>query len=50
MRWTDPVTAAAEPNAAGRSSGVRLLDDYLARSYRPAGRIGSFRLLERRAP
>ena len=22
VRWTDPVTAAAEPNAAGRSSGV----------------------------
>jgi MFS family permease len=50
VRWTDPITAAAEPNAAGRSSGVRLLDDYLARSYRPAGRVGSFRLLERRAP
>ena len=50
VRWTDPITAAAEPNAAGRSSGVRLLDEYLARSYRPAGRVGSFRLLERRAP
>jgi hypothetical protein len=49
-RWTDPVTAAAEPNAAGRSSGVRLLDEYLARSYREVERIGSFRLLERRAP
>lgn len=50
VRWTDPVTAAAEPNAAGRSSGVRLLDDYLARRYRPAARVGSFRLLERRPP
>ena len=50
VRWTDPVTAAAEPNAAGRSSGVRLLDEYLARSYREAEREGSFRLLERRAP
>ena len=37
VRWTDPVTAAAEPNAAGRSSGVRLLDEYLARSYREVG-------------
>jgi hypothetical protein len=48
VRWTDPVTAAPEPNAAGRSSGVRLLDDYLARRYRPAARVGSFLLLERR--
>jgi hypothetical protein len=50
VRWTDPITAAPEPNAAGRSSGVHLLDDYLARAYRPAGRVGSFLLLERRAP
>jgi hypothetical protein len=50
VRWTDPITAAPEDNAAGRSSGVRLLDDYLARAYRPAGRVGSFLLLERRAP
>jgi MFS family permease len=50
VRWTDPVTAAPEPNAAGRSSGVRLLDAYLARSYREVGRVGSFRLLARRPP
>ncbi len=50
VRWTDPVTAAPEPNAAGRSSGVRLLDEYLARRYRPAARVGSFRLFERRPP
>ena len=50
VRWTDPITAVPEENAAGRSSGVRLLDDYLARAYRPAGRVGSFLLLERRAP
>jgi hypothetical protein len=48
VRWTDPVTAAPEPNAAGRSSGVRVLDDYLARRYQPAARVGSFLLLERR--
>ena len=42
------MTAAAEPNAAGRSSGVRLLDEYLARAYREVGRVGSFRLLARR--
>jgi hypothetical protein len=50
VRWTSRLTAADEPNAAGRSSGVRILDDYLARAYRPAGRVGSFLLLERRAP
>jgi hypothetical protein len=48
VRWTDPVTAAPEPNAAGRSSGVRLLDAYLDRRYAPAGRFGAFLLLERR--
>jgi hypothetical protein len=48
VRWTDPITAAPEPNAAGRATGVRVLDDYLARRYRPAGRAGSFLLLERR--
>ncbi len=48
VRWTDPVTAAPEPNAAGRSSGVRILDAALARDYRRAGREGSFVLLERR--
>ncbi len=50
VRWLDPVTALPEENAAGRSSGVTVLDDYLARAYRPAGRVGSFLLLERRAP
>ena len=50
VRWTAAVTAAAEPNAAGRSSGVRLLDEYLARSYREVARVGSFRLLARRPP
>jgi hypothetical protein len=48
VRWTDPVTAAPEPNAAGRSSGVRLLDAHLAGRYAPAGRFGDFVLLRRR--
>jgi len=48
VRWTAPVTAAHEPNAAGRSSGVRLLDAYLARRYAPARRVGAFVLLTRR--
>lgn len=48
VRDTSPVTAAPEPNAAGRSSGVTLLDDYLARAYRAVERHGALVLLERR--
>jgi hypothetical protein len=48
VRWTDPITAAPEPNAAGRSSGVRILDRYLARRYRGAATYGPFVVLERR--
>jgi len=48
VRWTDPVTAAPEPNAAGRSTGVTLLDDVLAREYRERARHGPFVILERR--
>jgi hypothetical protein len=48
IRDTGPRTAAREPNAAGRSSGVRILDAYLARRYAPVARFGSLRLLARR--
>jgi hypothetical protein len=48
VRWTAPVTAIREPNRAGESSGVTILDDYLARAYRRAARYGSFVILERR--
>jgi hypothetical protein len=48
IRDTSRVTAAPEPNAAGRSSGVVLLDDYLARTYRETDRFGPLVLLERR--
>jgi hypothetical protein len=47
VRDTSPVTAAPEPNAAGRSSGVRLLDDYLASAYRPLERHGNLVVLVR---
>ncbi|MFL5894324.1 MAG: hypothetical protein ACJ76Z_04320 [Thermoleophilaceae bacterium] len=49
VRWTSPVTAAAEPDRAGRPSGVTLLDAYLARTYRRAAAFGSYVILERRA-
>ena len=48
VRWTDPVSAAREPNKAGESSGVRLLDAHLARAYRRVARFGSYVMLERR--
>jgi Glycosyltransferase family 87 len=48
VRDTSMVTSAAEPNAAGRSSSVTLLDDYLARSYREVERHGALLVLERR--
>jgi hypothetical protein len=46
VRDTSPLTAAPEPNRAGESSGVRLVDEYLARAYRPAARYGRFEILE----
>jgi hypothetical protein len=50
VRLTDPVTAAREPNRAGRSSGVRILDAYLAARFRPVTRLGSYLLLTRTQP
>ena len=48
VRFTDPVTAAPEPNLAGESSGVTLLDDHLRRAYRRVARFGPWVILERR--
>jgi hypothetical protein len=48
VRDTSPLTATPEPNRAGESSGVRLLDEYLARAYRPVARYGRFEILELR--
>ena len=49
VRWNDPTTAAPEPNRAGRSSGVRILDAYLAAAYRPVARYGTWTVLVPRA-
>jgi hypothetical protein len=49
VRWLDPTADRREPNGAGRSSGVRVLDDFLARAYRPAARFGAYEVLRRRA-
>jgi hypothetical protein len=49
VRWLAPVARAREDNASGRSSGVRILDHWIARHYRRAGRFGDYQLLQRRA-
>jgi hypothetical protein len=48
VRWTDPLSSRREPNKRGRPTGSRLLDEYLARSYRPFERLHHYVLLERR--
>lgn len=49
VRWLSPLTAAPEPNLAGRSSGVRLLDRYINVNYAESGRYGDWVVLEARA-
>jgi hypothetical protein len=49
VRWLNPTADRREPNGAGRSSGVHLLDRYLAKAYRPAARFGDYQVLARRA-
>ena len=48
VRWLSPVADAPEPNGAGRSSGVRVLDRYLARDYTEVRRFGDYAVLRRR--
>ena len=48
VRWVAPVARQAEDNGSGRSSGVTLLDDYLAAKYARVGRYGDYLLLARR--
>jgi hypothetical protein len=45
VRWTDPISVSREPNLRGRPSGVRTLDDYLARDYRLLERAGPYEVL-----
>ena len=46
VRWTDPDSARAEDNKRGESSGSRILDEYLARTYRERDRFGYYVVLE----
>ena len=48
VRWTAPITAEPEPNRAGESSGVTILDDFLDREYRQVAKRGYYVMLEPR--
>jgi hypothetical protein len=50
VRYDSPVTTAPEPNRAGKSTGVTILDRYLASAYRPVARYGFYVVLERKPP
>lgn len=47
IRWCSPIADEQEPNGAGRSTGVRLLDRYLTAGYRPRRRFGDYQVLMR---
>ena len=47
VRWLSPVASEAEDNGAGRSSGVRIIDRYLADNYVLERRFGDYAVLRR---
>jgi hypothetical protein len=49
VRWLDPTASLPEPNGAGRSSGVHILDRYLAADFREQARFGYYAVLRRAA-
>jgi hypothetical protein len=49
VRWTDPISSEREPNLRGRPSGVRTLDQWIARHYRLLERAGYYDVLVPRA-
>lgn len=48
IRWLSPLAGQADDNGAGRSSGVRILDRYIAGAYAPERRFGEYQVLSRR--
>ena len=48
VRWLSPVADDPEPNGAGRSSRVRVLDRYLERDYAEVRRFGDYAVLRPR--
>jgi hypothetical protein len=47
VRWLDPRATAVEHDGADRSSGVHVLDDYLASHFHPVARFGVYQVLVR---
>jgi hypothetical protein len=45
VRWLDPTASARENDGAGRSSGVHILDRYLAAAFRRSARYGDYEVL-----
>jgi hypothetical protein len=45
IRWTDPISSQPEPNKRGRSSGSRILDDYINANYRLLQRDGFYNVM-----
>ena len=48
VRWLDPRARADEPNGSSESSGVHILDAYLARNYGRPERFGAYLMQVRR--
>ncbi|MGZ6671144.1 MAG: hypothetical protein ACXVFM_02205 [Solirubrobacteraceae bacterium] len=48
VRWLSPDATRRERNGSARSSGVHVLDDAIARMFRPAARFGDYLVLVRR--
>jgi hypothetical protein len=49
VRWLAPAARRREPNGSARSSGVTLLDDWIAATYEPWLRAGDYAVLRPRA-
>ncbi len=47
VRWLDPRASLREPNGGSRSSGVHLLDRWLAAHFHPIARFGVYAVLGR---
>ena len=45
VRWYAPAARQLERNGSARSSGVHILDDAIARDFRPARRFGDYQVL-----
>ena len=47
VRWMHPTACEPEPNGAGRSSGVEILDRYLDAHFQQHSRHGNYQVLTR---